>query len=154
MLKKLHLKFQVISTSFDPVSASGGKSAVLRSAFPGKSETLQTNFQGFSSCFSEGNQAKNVEKCHRNQTKKTEAKNDEKRPKTGPGEEFPPQGRRPPRPWPRVAGPCDPGPWSPATMGPATLGGPGRRFRPGIPRFDRFRATSCSVPVIFLDSGF
>ena len=34
MPKKLHLKFQVIPTSFDPVSTLGGKSATESSAFP------------------------------------------------------------------------------------------------------------------------
>ena len=34
MLRKLHLKFQVIPTSFDLVSTLGGKSATKSSAFP------------------------------------------------------------------------------------------------------------------------
>ena len=62
---KLHLKFQIIPTSFVPVLASGSKSTPLRdkvSIFPEKSETLTSILHDFSLIFLYENHAKIVQK--------------------------------------------------------------------------------------------
>ena len=74
---KLHLKFQVILTSFDSVLASDGKSVTLRDkvfSFPKKSETLPSDLHGFSSSFLQENHAKICTKyqeiCQRSKKRK------------------------------------------------------------------------------------
>ena len=109
MLRKLHLKFQVIPTSFDLVSTLGGKSATESSAFPKNRKLCALICTAFRQVFFRGIKPINEEKCQRKIQEKTEAKKPEKRPRNG------------------DHGPRSLAPWSPATMGLATLGH-GRRF--------------------------
>ena len=123
LLKNLHAKFQVIPTSFDPVSASDGKSAALRDKVFGFFRKIG-NFANqiarilirFSTGKSSQKVCKSVKKNIRRRKKLKNRKTDSKRAQTG---ENPP----------RVAGPCDPGPRSPATME------PGDPFSPRKPPF-------------------
>ena len=106
MPKKLHLKFQVIPTSFDPVSTLGGKSATESSAFPKNRKLCALICTAFRRVSFGGVKPINEEKCQRKIQEKTEAKKPEKRPRNGDrkaAEKWTKvQGRR--RPWPMVAG--------------------------------------------------
>ena len=123
MPKKLHLKFQVIPTSFDPVSTLGGKSATESSAFPKNRKLCALVFTAFQWIFFRGIKPINEEKCQRKIQEKTEAKKPEKRPRNcdrKAAEKWTKvQGRR--RLWPMVAG--DNG-----CMGAGDPGNPGRRI--------------------------
>ena len=107
MPKKLHLKFQVIPTSFDPVSTLGGKSATESSAFPKNRKLCALICTAFRRVFFRGIKPINEEKCQRKIQEKTEAKKPEKRPRNGDrkatGKWTKVQGRR--CPWPKVASP-------------------------------------------------
>lgn len=86
-LKKLHLKFQIILTSFDPVMAFGDKSAFAWKVFgfPTNLETLLLVLHAFPSTLL---QAKHAEKMSKNFIKicqkEKKSKNSEKRSKWGP----------------------------------------------------------------------
>ena len=107
MPKKLHLKIQVIPTSFDLVSTLGGKSATESSAFPKNRKLCALICTAFRWVFFRGIKPINEEKCQRKIQEKTEAKKPEKRPRNGDrkaAEKWTKvQGRR--RPWPKVASP-------------------------------------------------
>ncbi|XXG82916.1 hypothetical protein AAC387_Pa10g0790 [Persea americana] len=110
MPKKLHLKFQVIPTSFDPVSTLGGKSATESSAFPKNRKLCALIYTAFRRVFFRGIKPINKEKFQRKIQEKIEAKKPEKRrPEGGRKIDQSPRspatlahGRR--RPWPMVAG--------------------------------------------------
>ncbi|XXG61125.1 hypothetical protein AAC387_Pa04g2857 [Persea americana] len=111
MPKKLHLKFQVIPTSFDPVSTLDGKSATESSAFPKNRKLCALICTGFQQVFFREIKPINEEKCQRKIQEKTEAKKPEKRPRNG--DRKMDQSPRSPatlahgcrRPWPKVASP-------------------------------------------------
>ena len=65
MSKKLHLKFQVIPTSFDPVSTLGRKSATESSAFPKNRKLCALICTAFLQVFFRGIKPINEEKCQR-----------------------------------------------------------------------------------------
>ena len=134
MPKKLHLKFQVIPTSFDPVSTLCGKSTTGSSAFPKNRKLCALICTAFRRVFFRGIKPINEEKCQRKIQEKTEAKKPEKRPRNGDrkviGKWTKVQGRR--RPW-----------------------------KSGSPNFSQkccfsvlFRVSRCLAPVIFLKFDF
>ena len=63
MLKRLHLKFQVIPTPFDLVSTLGGKSATESSAFPKNRKLCALICTAFWQVFFRGIKPINEEKC-------------------------------------------------------------------------------------------
>ena len=65
MLKKLHLKFQVIPTSFDLVSILYGKSATKSSAFPKSRKLCALICTASRQVFFKGIKPINEEKCQR-----------------------------------------------------------------------------------------
>ena len=98
LLRRLHLKFQVIPTSFDPVSASDGKSAALRDKVFGffrKIGNFANQIARILIRFSTGKSSqkvyKSVKKKHQ---KKKEAEKSQNRLKTGPNGGKLPQGRQ------------------------------------------------------------
>ena len=145
MPKKLHLKFQVIPTSFDPVSTLGGKSATESSAFPKNRKLCALICTAFRWVFFRGIKPINEEKCQRKIQEKTEAKKPEKRPRNGDRKATEKwtkvQGRR--RPWPMVTG--DHGPSSPATLEIQVAG-----FPPKVSFFCSFSCFSMFGPFDFL----
>ena len=83
---RVHLKSQVISTSFDLVLALDDKLATPCDkvfGFLGKSKTLHYDMQGSLSSFIQGNQANKCAKMSRKMPKKKELEKNENRPKTG-----------------------------------------------------------------------
>ena len=97
MLKKLHLKFQVIPTSFDPVSTLGGKSATESWAFPKNRKLCALICTAFRQVFFRGIKPINEEKCQEKYRRKQRWKS----PRNGnwkvTGKWTKVQGRR--RPW-------------------------------------------------------
>ena len=92
MPKKLHLKFQVIPTSFDPVSTLGGKSATESSAFPKNRKLCALICTVFRQVFFRGIKPINEEKFQRKiqeKKKRKSPRNDQetatgRRPENGP----------------------------------------------------------------------
>ena len=144
MPKKFHLKFQVIPTSFDPVSTLGGKSATESSAFPRNRKLCALICTAFQQVFFRGIKPINEEKCQRKIQEKTEAKKPKKRRPKGDRE-------------------MDQSPRSPATLahGRRPVHGHQRPWKSGLPDvrrhvrfFDSFRVSRLLAPVIFLKTDF
>ena len=142
MPKKLHLKFQVIPTSFDPVSTLGGKSATESSTFPKNRKLCALICTAIRRVFFRGIKPINEEKCQRKIKGKTEAKKPEKRLRNG--------DRKAAEKWTKVQGR-----WRPWVHGRP------RPWKSGLPDFLQkcrfsvlFRVSRCLAPVIFLKSDF
>ena len=140
MPKKLHLKFQVIPTSFDPVSTLGGKSATESSAFPKNRKLCALICTAFRQVFFRGIKPINEEKSQRKIQEKAEAKKPEKRPRNG--------DRKATGKWTKV-------------QGHQPTHGRRRPWKSGSLDFGQkcrfsvlFRVSRCLAPVIFLKSDF
>ena len=142
MPKKLHLKFQVIPTSFDPVSTLGGKSATESSTFPKNRKLCALICTAFQQVFFRGIKPINEEKCQRKIQEKTEAKKPEKRPRNG--------DRKATEKWTKVQGRRRP--WVQGRRRPWKSGSPD--FGRNVRFSDSFRVSRCLAPVIFLKSDF